>query len=195
MDLINTEFSEKQELKNKVAMPLLLIAIGSIVMLFAGLTSAYVVRHGEGNWQHISLPFQFYLSTAMILLSSVTINIALSKIKKDEKKYASSYLFITLGLGFLFLGLQFSGWSNMLGQGVYFTGKAANASGSFFYMLTWLHAAHLLGGFVGLTITAINAKREKYSSKNYLGIKLCSAYWHFLDFLWLYLFIFLLNVQ
>jgi cytochrome c oxidase subunit 3 len=194
MEAIQT-ISEKEQTRNKVAIPLLAIAIGSMVMLFAGLTSAYVVRHGEGNWQSLSLPFQFYLSTVFILLSSLTINIATTKIKKNDKKGSFIFLLYTFGLGLLFLGLQFSGWSNMIGSGVFFTGKAANASGSFFYMLTWLHAAHLIGGFVALGITTFNAKRGDYSSTNYLGIKLCSFYWHFLDILWIYLFVFLMNVQ
>jgi cytochrome c oxidase subunit III len=186
---------EKEATRNKVALPLLAIAIGSMVMLFAGLTSAYVVRHGEGNWQALTLPFQFYLSTAVILISSLTMNLALTKIKKNENKASSTFLLYTFGLGLIFLGMQFSGWSNMIGSGVYFTGKSANASGSFFYMLTWLHAAHLVGGFVALAITTYNSQKGKYSSSNYLGLKLCSFYWHFLDILWIYLFVFLINVQ
>jgi cytochrome c oxidase subunit III len=187
--------SEKEQIKNKVAIPLLAIAIGSMIMLFAGLTSAYVVRHGEGNWQALTLPFQFYLSTAVILISSLTMNLALIKIKKNDYKASSTFLLYTFGLGFIFLGMQFSGWSNMIGSGVYFTGKNANASGSFFYMLTALHAAHIVGGFVALAITTYNSQKGKYSSNKYLGIKLCSIYWHFLDILWIYLFIFLMNVQ
>jgi cytochrome c oxidase subunit 3 len=194
MEAIQT-ISEKDQTRNKVAIPLLAIAIGSMVMLFAGLTSAYVVRHGEGNWQSLSLPFQFYLSTVFILLSSLTMNIAFSKIKKNDQKGSTTFLLYTFALGLLFLGLQFFGWSNMIGGGVYFTGKNANASGSFFYMLTALHAAHIIGGFVALGITTFNAKKGKYSSSNYLGIKLCSFYWHFLDVLWIYLFVFLMNVQ
>ncbi len=187
--------SEKDQIKNKVAIPLLIIAIGSMVMLFAGLTSAYVVRHGEGNWQALTLPFQFYLSTFFILLSSLTMNISLTKIKKNDQKGSTTFLLYTFVLGLLFLGLQFSGWSNMIGGGVYFTGKNANASGSFFYMLTALHAAHIIGGFVALAITTYNSKKGNYSSDRYLGIRLCSIYWHFLDILWIYLFIFLMNVQ
>ena len=192
---VTQNISEKEQIKNKVALPLLAIAIGSMVMLFAGLTSAYVVRHGEGNWQSLTLPFQFYLSTAVILISSLTMNLALAKIKKNDYKASSTFLLYTFGLGLIFLGLQFSGWSNMIGSGVFFTGKNANASGSFFYMLTALHAAHIIGGFVALAITAYNSKKGNYSSERYLGIRLCSIYWHFLDILWIYLFIFLMNVQ
>lgn len=187
--------SEKDQIKNKVAVPLLAIAIGSMIMLFAGLTSAYVVRHGEGNWQPLTFPFQFYFSTFFILLSSLTMNIAVTKIKNNEQKNSTTFLMYTFSFGLFFLALQFSGWSNMIGGGVYFTGKSSNASGSFFYMLTALHAAHLIGGFVALAITTYNAKKGKYNSSNYLGLKLCSFYWHFLDILWIYLFIFLMNVQ
>ena len=186
---------EKEQTRSKVAMPLLATAIGSMTMLFAGLTSAYIVRHGEGNWQSLTLPFQFYLSTVFILLSSLTVNIAITKIKKNDQKGSSNFLLYTFGLGLVFLGLQFSGWSNMIGSGVFFTGKSSNASGSFFYMLTALHSAHLIGGFVALAITTYNSRKGSYSSTNYLGIKLCSFYWHFLDILWIYLFVFLMNVQ
>lgn len=188
-------FNDNTEQRNKSSMALLLVSIGSMVMLFAGLTSAYVVRHGEGNWVSLKMPFEFYLSTAVILISSLTMNFAMSSIKKNDSAKTRTFLIATLVLGIVFFGLQYSGWQTMVNSNVFFTGKSANASGSFFYILTWLHALHLVGGLVAILITAAKTSKNKYSSSSYLGIKLCSVYWHFLGILWIYLFIFIMNVQ
>lgn len=164
------------------------IGLASIVMLFAGLTSAYLVREAEGNWIQFVLPKAFYVSTALIILSSITIQMAISAIKKNKLQAVKTYLIITLALGIGFVFAQFFGWSSLVDQKVYFVG---NPSGSFVYALTGLHLAHLIGGILALTIASGKSILEKYSANNYLGISLCSIYWHFLDGLWIYLFVFL----
>ena len=93
--------------------------------------------------------------------------------------------------GVSFACTQISGWYGLNSQNVYFTGRTANAAGSFFFMLTWLHLMHIAGGFICLIVTAVNAARNKYSATNYLGVKLTAVYWHFLGILWVYLFLFL----
>jgi cytochrome c oxidase subunit 3 len=167
---------------------LLWIGIASIVMLFAGLTSGYVVRYYEGNWKLFEIPTVFYISTLLIVVSSVTMQLALRAIKKDQKKAAKNFLIITLGLGLAFVFTQFLGWSALVDNKVFFVG---NPSESFFYALSGLHLAHLAFGIIGLMITSGKSVMEKYNSNNYLGISLCATYWHFLDGLWLYLFVFL----
>ncbi len=188
-------YNEKQEIRNKTAKPMLYIAIGSMVMLFGGLTSAYVVRHAEGNWLKFEMPQAFYFSTALILLSSLFINMAVSAAKKDNFAGVQRALGITFFLGLAFMICQFMGWSELTNQKVFFAGKDSNASGSFFYVLTGLHLAHLFGGMLYLLAVNIHALKKKYSAQNYLSLQLCATYWHFLDGLWIYLFFFLIFIS
>lgn len=164
------------------------VALASIVMLFAGLTSAYMVREAEGNWVQFVLPKAFYISSILILGSSFTMQMAVSAIKKNNFQAVKRYLIVTLALGLGFVFSQFLGWSSLVDQKVYLVG---NPSGSFVYALTGLHLAHLIGGILALMLTSGKAIMEKYNANNYLGISLCAIYWHFLDGLWIYLFVFL----
>ncbi|MBK7964667.1 MAG: cytochrome c oxidase subunit 3 [Bacteroidetes bacterium] len=169
---------------------LLAIGIGSIVMLFAGLTSGYLVRQAEGNWKFFELPSVFYISSAIILLSSLTMQMAVRAVKKDEIGQVKNFLLLTLGLGLAFVFTQFLGWNELVKNNVFFADKLT-PSGSFFYVLTGLHLAHLAFGLLGLIVTNSKSIRGRYNSKNYLGISLCATYWHFLGGLWIYLFVFL----
>lgn len=168
------------------------IAIASIIMLFAGLTSAYIVRQAEGNWVHFELPKIFYLSTAFIMLSSASMQWALSAVKKNHLKNLLTGLIITLGLGLAFSFSQFFGWSKLVEEKIFFVG---NPSGSFLYVLTGLHLAHLAGGLIYLLVVITKSIMNKYSSENNLQVQLCATYWHFLDILWVYLFVFLLAIR
>ena len=174
---------------------MLYIAIGSMVMLFGGLTSAYVVRHAEGNWLKFEMPQTFYYSTAVILLCSVFINMSVAAAKKNNLVRMQQALAATFLLGLLFMILQFVGWSQLTSQKIFFAGKDSNASGSFFYVLTGLHLAHLFGGMLYLLAVNIQALKKSYSSQNYLSLQLCATYWHFLDGLWIYLFFFLILIS
>ena len=169
---------------------LLAIGIGSIVMLFAGLTSGYIVRQAEGNWKFFEVPSVFYISSIIILISSFTMQMAIRAVKKDDLSQVKTFLLITLGLGLAFVFSQFLGWNELVKNDVYFADKLT-PSGSFFYVITGLHLAHLAFGLLGLIITGSKSIRERYSSQNYLGISLCAIYWHFLGGLWIYLFVFL----
>lgn len=169
---------------------LLAIGIGSIVMLFAGLTSGYIVRQAEGNWKYFELPSVFYVSSIIILISSFTMQMAVRAVKKDDLAQVKSFILITLGLGLAFVFTQFLGWNELVKNDVYFADRLT-PSGSFFYVITGLHLAHLAFGLLGLIITGSKSIRERYNSKNYLGISLCGIYWHFLGGLWIYLFVFL----
>lgn len=174
--------------KNKTSKQLLWIGIGSIVMFFGGLTSAYIVRKAEGNWLEFEMPIWFTISTIAVIASSVSLWFAIQNIKED--KSATNLLTTTLIIGLTFTFSQVQGWKDLVAQGVYLTGEDSNPSGSFIYVITLAHLMHLIGGIVALSITTIKSKLNKYSKENYLGIELISIYWHFIGLLWLYLFLF-----
>jgi len=168
---------------------ILWIGLASIIMLFAGLMSGYIVRQAEGNWLVFEIPSMFYISTVVILLSSLTLEISKSAIRKENNKKAYQFLIYTLILGLAFVICQFWGWNQLVSNNIHFSG--GSPSESFFYALSGLHLAHLSFGVISLAVTTFKAKKNRYSAKNYLGISLCAIYWHFLDFLWLILFVFL----
>lgn len=167
---------------------LLWISIVSMIMLFAGLTSGYIVRQAEGNWLIFELPGTFKTSTLFIVLSSISMYLSLRATKKDNNSMNIAYLLTTLALGVGFCYTQFLGWSTLVDQGVYYVG---NPSGSFLYVITGLHLAHLAGGLICLLVVISKSIFGKYNSNNYLGLSLTATYWHFLGILWVYLFVFL----
>lgn len=186
---------EEKAIRQKVSIPMLWLGMISMVMIFAALTSAYVVRQEKGDWLQFQLPQLFYISTAVLLFSSISMNWVLSSAKKNAYKSIQLAAFITLILGIAFIICQFKAWGVLVDQKVFFAGKYSNASGSFLYALTGLHLAHLFFGIIALIVVFIKASFKKYNSENLLGIKLCSIFWHFLDLLWIYLFLFLLFVR
>jgi len=171
---------------------LLWLSMVSMVMMFAGLTSGYIVRQAEGNWFQFELPPIFYISTAFILVSSLSMQWALMGVKKNNFGQLRAGLMITLGLGLAFTFTQFVAWSKLVGIGVYFTG---NPSGSFLYVITALHLVHLVGGMLYLMLVTTRSIQGKYNKENYLPVELCAIFWHFLDGLWIYLFLFLLFIR
>ena len=182
----NTNGSEPMIPTQKI---LLWIALAGIIMFFAALMSGYIVRQAEGNWLVFEIPSMFYVSTVIILLSSLTMELSKSAIRKDDNKKSYQYLTYTLALGLIFVICQFVGWNQLVANNIHFSG--GNPSESFFYAMSGLHLGHLAFGVISMLVTTYKAKKNRYSSKNYLGISLCAIYWHFLDFLWLILFVFL----
>jgi cytochrome c oxidase subunit 3 len=187
--------TEQRVIREKVAKPMLWLGIVSMVMIFAGFTSAYVVSHESAKWLKFELPQLFYISTAIIILSSVTMNSAVSAAKKNDFNGIKRFSLITLVLGIAFVISQFMAYRFLIAQGIYFTGKTHNASGSFLYLLTFMHLLHLAAGLIALMVVSVKALRKKYNSEDILGIKLCAIFWHFLDVLWVFLFLFLLFVR
>jgi len=171
---------------------LLWIILVSMIMMFAGLTSGYIVRQAEGNWYKFGLPALFYLSTAFIFISSFSMQYAVNAIKKNKFKETTTALIVTLGLGFAFSFTQFAAWSQLVQEGIFFVG---NPSGSFLYVLTGLHLLHLVGGMIYLMMVTAGSIQGKYNRENYLPLQLCNTYWHFVDGLWIYLFVFLMIVR
>jgi cytochrome c oxidase subunit 3 len=166
------------------------VAMGSIVMMFAGLTSAYVVKRNQANWLEFSLPAVFWYSTVVILLSSATMHLAVKSFKAREMPRYKILITITLALGLLFCGLQFAGFNALHKNGVQLFGIGSNPSASFLGIITGLHIAHVLGGVIALLVVFIRAfsiKNKQYSS---VPVEIVSTYWHFVDVLWIYLFIF-----
>ncbi len=176
-------------IKNRSLKQLLWIGIGAIIMFFAGLTSAYIVRKAEGNWLEFILPDWFFYSTVTIVSSSIFLIVARSFINKE--KPINQLVLASFISGCLFSYFQFKGWQELTMYGVFLTGEGSNVAGSFLYVITLAHLVHLLGGLIALLFILINAIRGKYTSNNYLGFELASNYWHFLGLLWVYLFCFL----
>jgi len=162
----------------------------SIIMLFASQTSAYLVRRAEGNWLEFEMPVIFWYSTAVLIVSSSVMQWAYFAAKKDQFKQLKIAISITFVLGLVFLWMQFEGWKQLVAMNVYFVG---NPSGSFFYVFTGLHGFHIISGLIVLITALVAAFKLNIHSKNLRRIQICTTYWHFLDILWLYLFVFLLT--
>ena len=161
----------------------------TVTMLFAALTSAYVVRRGLGNWEVFELPTIFYLSTVIIILSSITMQLAYHKAKRDEFGALRKSLLTTIILGVIFIVTQFYGFSALVGNNIYFA--FSNPSNSFVYVLTGLHAIHIVLSISFVVAVSILSYKDKVHSQNLNTIQMCATFWHFLGVLWIYLFIFM----
>ena len=171
---------------------MLLFAMISMTMLFAGLTSAFVVSKSRADWlKNFELPSAFFMSTAVIIACSVTFHLAKKAIQKDNRSATASFLLATLALGILFVILQFVGFGQIVEAGYYFTGSESTITTTFLYVIAITHLANLFGGLISLLIIIYNHFKQKYNSTQTLGIELGAMYWHFLDLLWVYLFLFL----
>lgn len=172
----------------------LYIAFASIMMMFAALTSAYIVKHAQGDWLEYAMPSQFYMSTAILLLSSVTLHVSYSSFLKNREQPYKIMLVLSLILGLAFVVLQYQGWVSLFNVGV---DLKANVSGSFLYLITGLHALHILGGIAAIIVALIHAYTLPFivTAKRRDRFKLVLHYWHFVDFLWIYLLAFLLLVK
>lgn len=167
----------------------LLIACASLLMLFAAFTSAYIVRQAAGNWLEFELPGIFYFSTLVILFSSATLHASYYSFKKGHASLYKGLLVLTFALGLLFISMQYQGWVELKNMGVELT---RNPSGDFVYVISGVHAAHILGGIAAILVAIIHAFSLKYkvSPKRKLRFEMTLIYWHFVDFLWVYLLLF-----
>jgi cytochrome c oxidase subunit III len=170
------------------------VAIGAIIMMFAAFTSAFVVRRSAGNWYEFKLPDLFFLNTLVIVLSSVTLHLSYTAFKKGQERMYKGMLLATFALGLLFVVLQYQGWQAMHDIGATFT---VNPSSSFIYLISGVHAAHVLGGIAALAMAMVHAfyLPFKPTPRRQLRFELVVQYWHFVDILWIYLvFFFALNL-
>lgn len=164
--------------------------LASVMMIFMSLTSAYIVRRAEGNWVYFDLPSLFYITSVVIVASSVTMQLAYFAVKSDHISGAKMLILITSILGIVFLVGQFMGWGQLVTNNVYFSG--GNPSGSFFYVISGLHGIHLISAVIFLLIMLSAVLTGKAHAGNMTKMEMCTTYWHFLGGLWLYLFVFLL---
>jgi cytochrome c oxidase subunit 3 len=164
--------------------------IVTVVMLFAAWTSAYIVKRGDIGWSEIVIPSLFYINTFIIVLSSITMVWATREARNNNVERVKLAIGVTTILGLAFLIGQFLAYDELVAMKEFFTG--GNVSHSFIYVLSGAHALHVLGGIAFLLIVLVAAFRYKVDSKNMLTIEMCATYWHFLDVLWLYLFVFLI---
>lgn len=161
----------------------------SSIMMFAGLTSAYIVRQAEGNWKIFDLPSTFYITTVLILLSSATMHYSVLQAKKNNIAKQKLGLWLSFLLGAGFLAGQYMGWQQLIANKVYFVG---NPSESFVYVISGLHGAHIVAGLLLMVSALVGAYRNIGQTKNVFRMELTSIFWHFIDILWIYLFVFLL---
>ena len=168
------------------------VGIGSILMMFAGLTSAYIVKRNQAGWQTFELPMLFWYSTATIIASSVTMYMALQSFRQREMAKYRSLVTVTLLLGVLFIMLQALGFQQLWNKGIRLNG---NVSYSFLYVIVGLHAAHVIAGLIALVITFAKAFGRKTRSYDVVPVEMMNTYWHFVDVLWIYLLVFLLMIR
>ena len=171
---------------------ILWVAISSIVMMFAGLTSAYIVKSNQVNWQEVQMPKIFWFSTGVILLSSLTVQMALRAFKHRDRQQYRLFIALTAVLGITFVILQWLGFQQLWNSGVRFRGASA---GQFLYIIAGLHALHVTGGIIALLVMFMKAFFGKTKTYSSVGIEVAATYWHFVDFLWLYLMIFFLWIR
>jgi cytochrome c oxidase subunit 3 len=165
------------------------ILLTAIIMLFAGLSSAYIVLRGVPSWQNIQLPSLLWTNTAVLLLSSVAIELSRRAVRRDDVDSMRRWLAVGGVLGLAFLVGQLAAWRQLVSAGVYLP---STLQSSFFYILTGLHGLHLMGGVVALGIVLVMAFKNRLSAFRYEPLKLCSTYWHVMDALWVWLFLLLL---
>lgn len=168
------------------------VGLGSIIMMFAGLTSAYIVKRDQAGWTTFEIPRAFWYSTAVILLSSLTVQMALKSFRDREMQNYRRLITLTAVLGLLFMVLQIVGFRHIWNSGVTLRGSGA---GQFLYVIAGLHILHVLGGVIVLVIMFVKAFAGRTRSYNIVPVELISTYWHFVDLLWIYLFIFFLLIK
>ena len=168
------------------------VGIASIIMMFAGFTSAYVVRKNMANWIVYDLPQVFWYSTAVIILSSVTMVLAKKKFAEREMAKYRSLLTATMILGVLFIALQIIGFSQLIQKG---SPLGKTNSVDYLYVIVGVHAVHVLAGVIALMIMFAKAFSNKIRNYNIVPVEVMSTYWHFVDLLWIYLLVFLVMVK
>ncbi len=189
MDLTQGTFEEKKSRAKKM---MLWFGIGSLIMSFAGLTSAVVVSSKRADWlKDYELPSAFIISTVIIIISSITFILAKRALKKNLRKGTTLWLLVTLALGLAFVSSQFIGFGQIIQSGYYFTGPSSNITMSFIYIIAIAHILHVVAGLISLLVVIYNHFKQRYNAAKMLGFELSATFWHFVDGLWLFLFLFL----
>lgn len=192
MDLTQGTHQEKTSRSKKM---MLWFGIGSLIMSFAGLISAFIVsskqRLNEDWLIEYQLPPAFLISLVLILLSSFTFILAKQALKQNNRNMVTVWLLVTLVLGIGFIVSQFVGFGEIIASGYHFAGPTSNITMSYIYVIAVLHIAHVIAGLICLIVVIYNHFKQKYDANNMLGLELAANFWHFVDVLWLVLFLFL----
>ncbi len=168
------------------------VGIGSILMMFAGLTSAYIVKRNMANWESFPLPSAFWYSTAVIAASSATLWLALKSFRLREMGKYRTMMLMTMILGIVFIGLQVWGFMELIQAKL---ALGVKGSVDFLYVIVGLHGAHVVGGIIVLIVMSLKAFNTKVRNYNGVPVELISTYWHFVGILWIYLLIFLVMIR
>ena len=189
--MVEQTLQEELTVARKIAAkPMLWVSMISMVMFFAGLTSAYVISMKRDDWVTFDLPDAFYISTFLIVASSITLMLSQKFIKQDKRQLSIVLLVVTLFLGIGFIWQQYEGFNQLKDLGLYFTGKGSTVSTSFIIGITLMHILHLVAGVIVLFVVIYNHFKYKYKPNDLLGFELGANFWHFVDILWIYLFFF-----
>jgi cytochrome c oxidase subunit 3 len=164
------------------------VAIGSIIMMFAGLTSAYIVKSNQAAWQSIEMPRIFWFSTGTIVVSSLVMQMALRSFKQRDMNRYRLLIATTFMLGVVFVILQWIGFNQLWNEGIQF--KGSSGGGQFLYVIAGLHAVHVMGGVIALLVMLIKAFLGRTKLYGSVPVEMMATYWHFVDVLWIYLFVF-----
>ena len=189
--MVEQTLQEELTVARKISLkPMLWVSMISMVMFFAGLTSAYVISMKRDDWVTFDLPDAFYISTFLIVASSITLMLSQKLIKQEKREMSLFLLVVTLFLGIGFIWQQYEGFNELKDLGLYFTGKGSTESKTFIIGITLMHVLHLLAGVIVLFIVIYNHFKYKYKPNDLLGFELGAIFWHFVDILWIYLFLF-----
>jgi len=193
MDLTEGTIQEKKIRAKKM---MLWFGIISLIMSFAGWTSAFVVSSSREDWlKDFVLPEAFLISTLIIIISSITFILAKKSIQKNNRSQTTLFLLLTFFLGLFFIMNQLKGFQQIIDQGYNFTGPTSNVTMSYIYLIAVVHIVHVVVAMISLLVVIINHFKQRYNSNNLLGLELSATFWHFVDILWIYLFLFLYFVR
>jgi cytochrome c oxidase subunit 3 len=165
------------------------VLLTAIIMLFAGLSSAYIVLHGVPEWQNITVPRIVWANTLVLFASSIAIEFARQAVRRNQPASVRQWMAISGVLGVAFLIGQLLAWRQLVAAGVYL---ATTLHSSFFYVLTGVHALHLFGGLIGLGFVFQKAFANRLTAENHEPLKAFALYWHFMDVVWIYCFVLLI---
>lgn len=176
--------------KRKSAKPMLWISMVSMTMMFIGLTSAYIISSSREDWVSFELPSALYISTALIILSSLSYILAKKSIQKNNRLSTSIFLILALVLGLGFAFYQFEGFFQLKEAGLYLSGKGSVVSASLLIVISFAHLIHVAAGFIVLSVVIYNHFKKQYNAMETLGLELGGIFWHFIDIIWVLLFLF-----
>ena len=179
--------------KNKRAIKMMMwLGIASLFMTFAGFTSAFIVSKSREDWiLNFDLPTAFSFSLFIIITSSLSLILARRELLKNNFRSTTIYLTITFVLGVIFIISQFIGFNEIIENGYHFTGPTSTITTSFIFLIAFVHLVHVMAGLLVLVFVIYRNIKRKYSINNILGFELALIFWHFVDILWIYLFLFL----